>query len=80
MKNYNQLKLNATFVGPDLVLLDNFLNIQKVISIYNMAVHVLGPVNISNNLVQYSNIMEFYSCILYITGPITISKNQQGCD
>ena len=40
-----------------------------------MAVHIHGPVNISNNLLQYSNIVEFYSCILLITGLITISKN-----
>ena len=39
-----------------------------------MAVHIHGPVNISNNILQYS-IMEFYSCILLITGPITISRN-----
>ena len=76
LNNYNQFnKLNVSFIGPDLVLLDNYLKTQAVINIHNMAVHIYGPVNISNNLLQYSNIMEFYSCILLITGLITISKN-----
>ena len=74
MNNHNRLKLNVSFIGPDLVLLNNWLNTQAVISIHNMAVHIHGPINISNNLLQYS-LMEFYSCILLITGLITISKN-----